>query len=170
MEVEYWLLIADIVLHGLLWRRAFDSDSGRKKLPLSPEQKKKNQKTMSLRPSCSLTMGILVRWPHLCAKCTVATSFCCFVGWPCLASLSIFCSFWTVLHAAGRDGAASMRMRRRLQDCFPSLGSVLVHPQGHLSARGTIPPDLGPGFLLFLSLSFATHQQQLLPPLHPVHL
>lgn len=134
-----------------------------------PLNKKKNQKTMSLRPSCSLTMGILVRWPHLCAKCTVATSFCCFVGRPCLASLSIFCSFWTALHAAGRDGAAGMRMRRRCRT-FPSLGSVLVHPQGHLSARGTIPPDLGPGFPLFLSLYFATPQQQLLPPLHPVHL
>lgn len=35
-----------------------------------PLNKKKNQKTMSLRPSCSLTVGILVRWPHLCAKCS----------------------------------------------------------------------------------------------------
>lgn len=42
------------------------------------------------------------------------------------------------------------------QDYFSGLGSVSIDLRGHRSARGTIPLDLGHGFLVFLLYSPAT--------------
>lgn len=110
------------------------------------------------------TFCVLVYWLLLYAQCTVATSFYLLAGhlWPlCIPStVSTFCSFglWSpgiVIHAVGMAGWSAV------QDCFPSLGSVWPAPKGSLSARGTLPPGVGCGFV-FLFLYFATHQQQFL--------
>lgn len=76
-----------------------------------------------------------------------------------------------VICAVGYDRMVS-KHSGAVQSCFLSLGSVWMGPKGSLSARGAHPPGgfLERGFLALLPLYFATHQQQLLLPLHPVRL
>lgn len=80
-------------------------------------------------------------------------------------SLSIFCSFWTMLPVTVYGQHENWVA---VEDWFPSWGSAVIGPKGHLSARETVPLDFG--FLIFLLLYFVIHQQQLLLPLHPVPL
>lgn len=73
-----------------------------------------------------------------------------------------------IIRAVGYDRMASKYLVA-VQDCFPSLGSVWIGPKALSQPGELFHLVLGVGFL-FPLLYFATHQQQLLLPLHPVRL